>query len=379
MNEPSTSAHSAATYIIRRVPAGLVIALILLRLAAGWHFWREGTKKLAYDPTTGKTRIAFAGTEGFLRGAVGPWKEFYQKDLPTVHDWEPLLALPTKFAPLPASEAAEQAKWNADMAKRMKAAVDKPDPAPLEFFPHGRASKWGEQVFADWQIKVDRFNALPGITDNERNAAKAALTARSMQLADYLAGADSDIADWQHELWRLQEWEGDPTGKDLPFEVARIADKRTETKAGSAAWVASVRDLDASLNSDLRESLTAEHSADSSFVDRVAGATADPKEESLRTKNVIITCVVVGVGACLLLGLFTRVAAVAGIGFLLLVMGAQPPWVEGARIEFFYYQLVEVFALFVLLVAGAGRWAGLDFFLRALFGKRRATMERVSK
>ena len=52
-----------------------------------------------------------------------------------------------------------------------------------------------------------------------------------------------------------------------------------------------------------------------------------------------------------------------------MVMASQPPWVEGAKLDVFYYQLVEVAALVVLFASAAGRWAGLDFILRTLMGK----------
>jgi len=67
----------------------------------------------------------------------------------------------------------------------------------------------------------------------------------------------------------------------------------------------------------------------------------------------------------LILGLFTRPAAIAAAGFLLSVILMQPPWVDGAVPT--YYQAVEMFALLVLAVVGAGRYAGLDFFLRCLY------------
>lgn len=363
------------TPVVRYVPAGLIVALVLLRLAAGWHFYREGTKKLEYDPTTGKTRIAFAATEPFLRGAVGPWKEFYQRDLPTFHGWEGFLVVPVKDATPTKDEAATLAKWNSEYAKRRKAAVDKGEAAPVEFPPVGRTSKWAAQISADWAANVERFGALPGITDEQRKAAAAALAARQQQLADYLSDVEPAIADWQHELWRLAEWKAEPDAVGLPYEEARIAEKQTETKAGSAGWVAQVRDLEALLNGDLRELLTPEQAANSQFVDSVTTTLADPKEQKMRTMNVVVTCVVIGVGVCLMLGFCTRLAAIAGIAFLLMVMGSQPPWVAGAKIDVFYYQLVEVFALGVLLVSGAGRWAGLDFFLRAIFRRRRAVTE----
>lgn len=71
------------------------------------------------------------------------------------------------------------------------------------------------------------------------------------------------------------------------------------------------------------------------------------------------------VGALLILGLFTRPAAIAAAGFLLSVILMQPPWVDGAVPT--YYQAVEMFALLGLAAVGAGRYAGLDFFLRCLY------------
>jgi uncharacterized membrane protein YphA (DoxX/SURF4 family) len=355
----------------------LAVGLVLLRVAAGWHFYREGTKKLAYDTHAHQVRIADTfSAEPFLRGAVGPWADFYRRDLPSLHRWEYHLTVAEKNATPTKEQAAAQAKWNSDNNKRRKAIMEKGEAPSIDFLPTGRATRWGEEISSDWGAAVERFCALPGVTDDQAKAAKAALAWRRQQLADILADEDSSIADWQHELWRLQGMKSEPEGKGLPFEESRIADKQIEVKGATAPWVAEVRKLEGALEDDLRGLLTPEQASNSSFVDRVHGTIADPAVDTLHTRNVIITCVVIGVGVCLMLGLATRLAALAGIVFLLMVMGAQPPWVDGARTEFFYYQLVEVFALGVLMIAGAGRWAGLDFLLRAMFGKRRAATEQ---
>ena len=67
------------------------------------------------------------------------------------------------------------------------------------------------------------------------------------------------------------------------------------------------------------------------------------------------------VGGLLIVGLLTRTASVAGAMFLLSVIASQPPWIEGA--EPTYYQTVELIGLLVLATTGAGRVAGLDFFV----------------
>jgi thiosulfate dehydrogenase (quinone) large subunit len=83
------------------------------------------------------------------------------------------------------------------------------------------------------------------------------------------------------------------------------------------------------------------------------------------------------VGVCLILGLFTRLASVAGIGFILLFYLAAPPLVG-----YFYAipsegnylivnkNLVEAAALVVILLTGSGRFAGVDRILHGLFRRR---------
>ena len=71
------------------------------------------------------------------------------------------------------------------------------------------------------------------------------------------------------------------------------------------------------------------------------------------------------VGACLILGLFTRPAALAGGLFLLSVCLSQWPLAAGAAA--IYYQAVEMLALFALAAIGAGQYAGLDFLLGGLY------------
>jgi thiosulfate dehydrogenase (quinone) large subunit len=83
------------------------------------------------------------------------------------------------------------------------------------------------------------------------------------------------------------------------------------------------------------------------------------------------------VGALLILGLFTRLASLAGIGFVLLFYFANPPFVgyfyslpsEGSYL-IVNKNLVEVAALAVIFLTGSGRFAGLDRILHLLFSRR---------
>jgi thiosulfate dehydrogenase [quinone] large subunit len=98
----------------------------------------------------------------------------------------------------------------------------------------------------------------------------------------------------------------------------------------------------------------------------------------LENANLITMWGLTVVGALLILGLFTRLASLGGIAFLLLFYFANPPFVgyfyslpsEGSYL-IVNKNLVELGALLVILVTGSGRFAGLDRFLHALVFARR--------
>ncbi len=73
------------------------------------------------------------------------------------------------------------------------------------------------------------------------------------------------------------------------------------------------------------------------------------------------------VGLCLLLGLFTPISALAAAGFLGSVFLSQYPPATGPSSTI--YQLIESMACLVLAGTGAGRFAGLDYFLHLIIRK----------
>jgi thiosulfate dehydrogenase [quinone] large subunit len=83
------------------------------------------------------------------------------------------------------------------------------------------------------------------------------------------------------------------------------------------------------------------------------------------------------VGLLLILGLFTRLASLAAIGFILMFYLATPPFVgyfyaipsEGSYL-IVNKNLVELCALVVILLTGSGRFAGLDRIVHGLFARR---------
>ena len=83
------------------------------------------------------------------------------------------------------------------------------------------------------------------------------------------------------------------------------------------------------------------------------------------------------VGACLILGLLTRLASLAGIGFILMFYLATPPLVgyfysvpsEGSYL-IVNKNLVEIAALGVIFATRSGLFAGLDRIVHGLMTRR---------
>ena len=83
------------------------------------------------------------------------------------------------------------------------------------------------------------------------------------------------------------------------------------------------------------------------------------------------------VGLFLILGLFTRLASLAGIGFILLFYLAAPPLIgyfysipsEGSYL-IVNKNLVELCALAVIFATGSGKFAGLDRIIHGLIARR---------
>jgi uncharacterized membrane protein YphA (DoxX/SURF4 family) len=73
------------------------------------------------------------------------------------------------------------------------------------------------------------------------------------------------------------------------------------------------------------------------------------------------------IGLCLLVGFFTPIAGLAAAGFLFSVFLSQIPPTTGPNSTM--YQLVEGVACLLLAATGAGRFAGVDYFLHLLVRK----------
>ena len=305
-----------------------VALLVVLRLAIGWHFFKEGEKKLL-DPNF--------SSAPFLTQARGPLAPTFRTFLPDVHGWKQELGRPLFDS---AAERADGAESGSD------AGTDERPPYEA----------WSDRLLRERKAALDRFIARQGLDEQARKRAEAIFEARREQLLDYLDGEREEIAAYRYELGRLVQMERQPEAAGVPFEKSRIAEKVQETKSKPLVWVRQVQKFDEAFVDDLRGLLEDQ-------VDGAGVAVFSPGK--LGRLNVTITYVTLGVGVCLILGLFTRTALVVGAVFLMSVIATQPPGWPG--VQPMYKEFVETIAMLALATTPVGRWGGLDFFIHTAF------------
>jgi len=93
--------------------------------------------------------------------------------------------------------------------------------------------------------------------------------------------------------------------------------------------------------------------------------------------DLMITYSLTAIGACLILGFCTRLAALGGAAFLISVLLVQPPWptIYPPAPEVVGHALlvdknfVEMIAMFMLATTAVGQWGGLDYFVYHWLGR----------
>jgi uncharacterized membrane protein YphA (DoxX/SURF4 family) len=275
-------------------------AIVLLRMGIGAHFLSEGWTKIENPKPF---------SAGFFGNAKGPLAPLYKN---MVWDADGLyrLDLEGTLAEWDAYRERLIAHYVFD-AKQEKAAADavKRYEDRLKQFLGSKSD-----VIAEYNLWLER---------REKNAADPARQLASLQTHD------ARIASETRKLWAELVPPIDRVWKDLENDLNAISTKEQWSRHGRLPIGKPGRSL-----------------TDSETMDRVV-----PWFDLL-------------VGACLILGLFTRPAAVLGAIFLASVCAAQWPLAAGAIP--IWNQAIEMLSLLALAAIGAGRFVGLDYLLGGL-------------
>jgi uncharacterized membrane protein YphA (DoxX/SURF4 family) len=306
--------------------------LVLLRVAIGWHFLYEGTQKILSTPwgkasILGRLLPAPEGppftSEGYLRASSGP--------------------LAPRFRELGEVESRE-----------------KLDPAKLK---------------AGWAIELERFRTQYGFDADQKKKADEILAKRNQDTDEWFLLADNRdrIGKYLNELAKADAVEKNPHAMSYEKENAR-----TDRRAAEADRRELVKEIDGwttAYRDDLIKLVTPDQLKN--------GGEYSPPKTQLQQVDLLTMWGLTAIGLCLMLGLFTPLAALGGAGYLLGFYLSMPPWPglpEGITEGHYLYvnkNLIELLACLVLASTPNGLWIGCDAFLFGWIGRGRRLQDEA--
>ena len=249
-----------------RIGTLAVLAIVALRLAIGWHFFREGADKLV----SGKFSSA-----GFMVIAKGP--------LTPLFHW---------FV------------WDLD----------------------GRVRLDREGTLEAWNQYREQVVAHFGFDQKQAAKAKDAQKLREQQFTSLLDENAEDIAKYFQGLERRDKYRAEASRT----EVASLRDQLTtieqELTRDRNSWLGKIDAMWTGLENDLNGFATAEQAARGHLA---LGKPGRKLMDTIFIDQIIPTFDLV-VGILLILGLFTRITSLAGAGFLAMIVATQWPGAPGA-------------------------------------------------
>ena len=224
-------------------------------------------------------------------------------------------------------------------------------------------------VWDQYRVKVsDRY----GFDAAQQQAAEECLKNWEGQLTWYFNDNGDAIIEYFQGLDRRADNRKDVAKQEVESLRGQADQIESKLTAKRAPWLAQVGKLWAGYDAALNAIATAEQK------ERGPVHLSKPAVGLLDTNTIdrIVPWFDTVVGVLLILGLFTRVAAVAGAGFLFSIILTQWPGSPGAQPV--YYQTIEMLSMLVLAAMAAGQYAGLDFVLYSIWSKLKGTKQETN-
>jgi uncharacterized membrane protein YphA (DoxX/SURF4 family) len=301
-----------------------IVALVALRIGTGWHFYSEGVAKLETGDFS---------SEGFLSTSHGPLAGLFKG---LVWDEDGAIRLGYNQANGTISEKPTAERWNDYRARAVKR----------------------------YQLKKP-----------QQQAAVRAMKRRVGQLKWYLETNNEDIIHYFRQLERWRAQQRDASRRDVSTLRGQSESLAREISSSRRGWLATIEHLEADYQSDLAKLAVA-------GTKKAAAKPLKMKHPGRRfydSRSVdrLLPYFDILVGVCLVVGLFSSTAAIAGACFLLSVVLTQFPGAVGAAPV--YYQAVEALGLCLLAALRAGQYAGLDFFTYWLWRRSKRPKQGEAK
>ncbi len=284
-------------------------------MSIGWHFFHEARHKLESQATDRPF-----SAEVYLRNATGP------------------------------------------LAPKFRAMV--PDADSLDRLTFDR-------VRQDWEADLEQAADHFAFDPNQRKQAEEQLETKLAEAKAWFEEPETTtkLTQYREDLSiARQAGEGGPA---IAFETERSSKKRVELEGLRKELVAPINLWTDQLRSGWA-TLTQPDQLE-------AAGPYRPASTDMQRLNSLVMYGMLACGLCLMLGLFTPLAALGAAGFLAMFYFSMPPWPglppnPQAEGNYLYVNknLIEMFACLVIAATPSGLWVGLDALLFGWIGRRRA-------
>ncbi|OHB78389.1 MAG: hypothetical protein A2V98_03280 [Planctomycetes bacterium RBG_16_64_12] len=313
-----------------------VVMLVALRLTIGWHFLYEGVWKIEHADKFSATAL--------MATAKGP-------------------AAPLFLAMIP----------DLDGRQRLDLKETEGD--------HGQKLVTSDAYVNAWAALKQKVVDTYQVSDEQAAQAEKLFGLYKESLESYLADNREDIEAYFGSLERLEARKAAGTN-GAAHEKKRIWDAEQKLRTEVKGWLSDLDGMGEEYRMALWDLLDDDQKALGPIRAPLSEADALPVElpwVKTRTQlfDGLITYGLTAIGACLILGFCTRLAALGGAAFLVSVLLVQPPWptIYPPAPEVVGHALVvdknfvEMIAMIVLATTAVGRWGGLDYFVYHWLGR----------
>lgn len=374
--------------------------LILLRLAIGWHFFAEGYHKLEgywrgpTETVVGKSKPF--SSAGYFREGTGPLAKYIRQQVGDPDEEALALLTPqpaqsfdaplyTRTPPLLHEE------WN-DFVRRFEDYYhldDEPKPSKKHLNVYVAVVSQSQPLtvlpYLSYCLRSQRKEAEDALIQTEDDAVRW-LTSKKVSEKNFKATTQEGQLPVPSRLalykQKLEQWM-EPKHSHLvsigsDAESLRLHNIKADVVRQRVGLLNDLDEYTQQLRKELEKIPTTEQKKAASS----KGKTPQPESPGKDKQKWIDLATMYGLtilGACLLVGLFSRTACLLAAGFLLMTYLCMPPfpWLPTPPNNEGYYLFVnknaiEMLALLALATTASGRWFGLDALIHAIFfGPRR--------
>jgi len=242
------------------------LAFLTLRVAVGWHFFREGADKIAAGDFT---------SVGFMEASKGPFAPVFRAMI-----------------------------WDADGLARLD------EKATLDAW-----NQYREQVCRQY-----------GFDTKQIASAEEVYKYRAQQLKDFFKENGEDVRVYRKGLERRDLNRRDPAYTEVTSLRGQASQIEGEVSRKVGPWLEEIDAIRRGYIRDLNGLATEEQATRGPLAMRKPGRKF---VDTILIDSIIPTFDLV-VGALLIVGLFTRLTSLAGAGFLATIVATQWPWAPGA-------------------------------------------------